>query len=266
MNKLIYIIGILAATVISLRMVAQNVPGQKIPSADDSLQCKIQKAQTLVKEGKKEEASKILTGIMATHSYNKEAVQWWLMANMKRSPTGEVDAIQMLDSMALVYPSNDALLFYKVFIQTEYGMTKEALENQERLIARHPQDDENWIGRGQILYSLERYTEACGSFDKALELNPSRTDVLGMKASALAKLGQYDLAISTLNSSLERGPNNANAIYNRACLYCLKGDKANALADLKHAIELNPRLRKHAPTDEDFKSLWEDVEFIALTK
>ncbi len=266
MKKLIYIIGFLVPVVLSLRMVAQNVPGQAEPSSGDSLKYKIQKAQTLVKEGKKVEASKILTGIMATHSYNKEAVQWWLIANMKRSPSGEVDAILMLDSLALVYPSNDAILFFKVFIQAEHGMNEEALKNQEILLKRHPQDDENWIGRGQILFGLERYPEACDSFDKALELNPSRTDVFGMKASALTKQGKFDLAISTLNRSLIREPNNPNAIYNRACIYCLKGDKANAIADLKHAIELNPRFKQHAKTDEDFKSLWEDVKFIELTR
>jgi hypothetical protein len=46
----------------------------------------------------------------------------------------------------------------------------------------------------------------------------------------------------------------------------LKGDKVNALADLRKAVEINPRLKQHARTDEDFKSLWEDEEFKTITK
>ena len=86
-----------------------------------------------------------------------------------------------------------------------------------------------------------------------------------MQADALLKLGRYDEAISTYNKAVEIAPEYAVVIYNRGCAYCRKGDKANALADLKKAISLNPQFKASAPKDEDFKSLWDDEEFKKLT-
>jgi len=265
MKKLIYMISFLLAVTISLSTMPQDVPGTNT-AADDSLQFHLQKAQTLVKQGKNEEASRILTGIMATNPNNKEAVQWWLIANMKRSPTGEVDAIPMLDSLARLYPDNTGILFFKIFIQAEHGMNQEALTNVEKLIAVQPEDADNWIVKGQILQGMERHQDACTAFDKALKLNPSRTDVWGMKASSLAKTRQYTEAIIVMNKGIELAPNAPENYYNRACIYSLKGDKNNALADLKKAFSINPEFKKYALTDSDLKSLYEDEEFKELTK
>jgi tetratricopeptide (TPR) repeat protein len=265
MKKLIYLLSFLMAISLSQGTLAQDVP-VKIAAEDDSLQFHLQKAQTLVKQGKKEEASQILTGIMATHPNNKEAVQWWLIANMKRSPTGEADAIPMLDSLSRAYPSNTGILFFKTFIQAEHGMNQEALSNVEKLIKIQPEDADNWIIKGQILQGMDKHQEASVAFAKAIILNPSRTDVYGMEASSLAKTGQFDEALTLMNKGIELAPNAPENYYNRACVYSLKGDKSNALADLKKAFSMNPEFKKYAITDSDLKSLYEDNEFKELTK
>jgi len=266
MKKLIYLISFLLAVSFSQRTWAQGVSDQNIHANEDTLKAHLQKAQILVQKGQKEEASKILTNIMGTNPNNKEAVQWWLIAKMKRSPTGEVDAIPMLDSLSKLYPSNTGILFFKIFIQAEHGMNQEALTNVEKLIAVQPEDADNWILKGQILQGMERYQDACTAFDKAIKLNPSRTDVWGMKASSLSKLGQYTEAISLMNKGIELSPNAPENYYNRACIYSLKGDKSNALVDLKKAFSMNPEFKKYALTDTDLKSLYDDAEFKELTK
>jgi len=76
---------------------------------------------------------------------------------------------------------------------------------------------------------------------------------------------RYDEAISVLNKSVEFAPDYAVNIYNRGCVYCLMGDEANALADLRKAISLNPQFKSYAPKDEDFKSLWDNEIFKKLT-
>lgn len=55
-------------------------------------------------------------------------------------------------------------------------------------------------------------------------------------------------------------------MYNRACIYSLKGKKANTIADLERAIGMEPSFREYARTDEDFKSLYDDEDFKKLTK
>lgn len=238
--------------------------GQEIDR--DSVQVYLKKAQTFFREGKISEANGIYTLLMKEYPANREAVQGWLIANMKRSPSGEVEAILQLDSLNKLYPENIGIIFFRAFIEAEYGKNEAALKDVERLITTQPDSADNWILKGQLMHGMKRYQEAVEAFEKATTLNPGRTDVWGMKAAALVQTGEHEAALTAAKKGVELAPGNAFAMYNRGCIYALKGDKANALADLRKALEINPRLKQHAKTDEDLKSLWEDEEFITITK
>jgi tetratricopeptide (TPR) repeat protein len=233
---------------------------------DDSLKARLMRANNLARQGKTGEASKIFTGIMENYPDNKAAVQGWLMVNMKRSPTGEEEAIQMLLDLGKLYPKNTGIIFFKMFLEAEHGRNEEALKDVEILIGLQPDTAVNWVAKGQILYEIKQYNQALEAFSKATNLDPRRADVWGMKAGALAKLGRFDEALISVNKGIELAPNFFAGIYNRACIFCLKGDKVNALADLKKAIELNPGIKNHAKMDEDFRSMFEDEDFKNLTK
>jgi len=232
----------------------------------DSVKVVLKKATTLLREGKKAEANGIYSVLMKEYPACREAVQGWLIANMKRSPTGEQEAILQLDSLSKIYPENTGIIFFRAFIEVEYGKNEEAFRDVEKLIAMQPDSADNFILKGQLLHGMKRYQEAVESFEKAVVLNPRRTDVWGMKAAALVQTGKHDEALKAAHKGVELTPGNAFAIYNRGCIYALKGDKVNALSDLQKAVENNPRLKQHARTDEDFKSLWEDEEFKTITK
>jgi len=230
-----------------------------------SLKEELAKAQTLAKQGNAAEASKVYTEIMANYPDNKEAVQGWLILNMKRSATGEQEAIKQLEELEKSFPNNSGILFFKSFLQAEYKKFDEALAGFEKLVTLQPDTAVNWIAKGQVLSYMNRNEEALEAFEKAASLDPKRLDVWSMRASALSSMGRYEEAISILNKAEELSPDNAVNIYNRACVYCLKGDEANALADLKRAIALNPQFKAYATQDEDFKSLWDDPDFKSLT-
>jgi tetratricopeptide (TPR) repeat protein len=157
-------------------------------------------------------------------------------------------------------------MFFKYFIQAEYGKTEEALAGFTKLTEMQPDTAVNYIGRGQMLSALKRHEEAAMAFEKSLKLDPSRFDVWGMNASELAYLKKYDEALVAINKGIELNPGYAGNIYNRACIYCLKGDKTHALEDLGTAFAKMPELKQHARGDEDLKSLWEDTEFKKITE
>lgn len=251
----IRLIVVVLISTISITVTSQN-------TANDDLI----NAQKLVMQGKKTEASAILGKLMETQPDNKQVVQFWLMANMKRSPTGEMDAIVQLDSLQNLYPENTGIMFFKYFIQAEYGKTEEALAGFSRLTELQPDTSLNWIGKGQMLSALNRHEEAVAAFGKALSLDPKRFDVWGMEAIELASLKKYDEALDAINKGIELDPGYAGNIYNRACIYCLKGDKIHALEDLASAISKMPQLKQHARNDEDLKALWNDVEFKKITE
>jgi tetratricopeptide (TPR) repeat protein len=135
-----------------------------------------------------------------------------------------------------------------------------------RLIKIQPDTALNYIVKGQALYAMGKYKEAYKAFNKATSLDPKRVDVWGMKAGALAKMGKFTKAIAAADKGLETAPDNPVGMYNRACIYSLKGDKAHALADLKKAISLDPSFKESARKDEDFKNLYSDEEFMKLTE
>lgn len=232
--------------------------------SDDTVKTALQRAEALVREGKPAEASKIYNNIMKNHPNNKGAVQGWLMVNMKRSPTGEKDAIIQLDSLGRIYPDNTGILFFKAFLEAEFGMNDEALRDANKLIELQPDTSLNYIAKGQVLYAMEKYDEAFKAFDKATSLDPSRSDVWGMKASALAKAGRFEEAVSAINKGIDMDLQNPVNFYNRACLYSLKGDKVNAITDLEKAISMNPAFKQHARNDTDFKNLSNEEGFKKL--
>jgi tetratricopeptide (TPR) repeat protein len=191
----------------------------------------LDKAQTLAIKGNIEEASKIYTGIMANYPENREAVRGWIMANMKRTPTGEEEMIGQLEGLEKLYPKNTAILWAKAYLQVEFNHNDESLATSEKLIRMQPDSAANWGVKARALHSMHKYEEAISSYNRAVQLDPDQ----------------------------------AEYIYQRGCVYCLKGDKANALTDLKKAISLDTQLKEWAPKDEDFKSLWDDEDFKKLT-
>lgn len=219
------------------------------------------KAQALFKDGKPEEATKIYLDLIGKYPKNREAVQGWLMVNMKRTPTGEQDAIKQLEELEKTYPDNTGILFFKTFIQAEYNQVDEALKNTEKLVTIEPDNGVNWLMRGQLLENLGRNDEALTSYQKSTVLTPGNSDAWQNLAGLQAKNGKLDEAIADFTKAIDLSPAQPVCIYNRGCCYSRKGDKANALADLGKAVQMNPQLKSYATTDPDFKSLWDDPDF-----
>lgn len=251
MKKLNFFLAVVTAVLISCCLQGQTT----------AVKDELAKAQDLARQGNTAEANQIYLDIMGRHPENREAVQGWLMINMKRSPTGEQDAIKQLEELEKTYPENTGILFFKTFIQTEYNHLDEALKNAEKLTVLQPEDDVNWLMKGQILEAMNRNDEALVALEKSTSLGPENADAWQIRAGLLAKMNKLDESISSYNRAIELAPGQPVFLYNRGCVYCRKGDKVNALADLGKATTMNPQFKAYAAKDEDFKSLWEDEDF-----
>jgi tetratricopeptide (TPR) repeat protein len=84
-----------------------------------------------------------------------------------------------------------------------------------------------------------------------------------LAAKPLLDAGQPDRGAAVFLEALERHPGNSNVLYNLACFESLAGRPDDALAHLSEAIELDPRMREWARTDEDFAAIREDPRFPA---
>ncbi len=255
MKKLAFFLVPLAAIIISYRSYGQ------VPTVKDELA----KAQALAKEGNTTEASAVYTDIMGKYPNNRDAVQGWLILNMKRSPTGEEEAIKQLEELEKTYTDNTGIMFFKAFIQAEYNHSDEALATIEKLISIQPDTALNYILKGQLLESVNRDEEAMEALNRATMLDPKNPDAWQIQAGLFLKAEKYDDAILSYDRAIQLAPAQPVFLYNRGCAYCLKGDLENALADLGKAISINPRFKSSAASDEDYKSLWENEDFKKLT-
>jgi quercetin dioxygenase-like cupin family protein len=75
-----------------------------------------------------------------------------------------------------------------------------------------------------------------------------------------------DGAREILADGMRHHPESPSLLYNLACLEAVGGERRQAIATLRRAIELRPELGEWARKDSDFESLHGNQEFIALTR
>jgi len=77
--------------------------------------------------------------------------------------------------------------------------------------------------------------------------------------------GEYREALAIVRDGLEQKPHNPALHYQVACHEALLGNRDAALEHLRRAVESGERFRAWATDDEDFASLRDDAEFLAIT-
>lgn len=82
----------------------------------------------------------------------------------------------------------------------------------------------------------------------------------------LVKLSQYNEAIKSFNKAIEIYPQYADAWYEKARCYSIKGEKANAFQSLNRAVTFDPNLKAQAQRDPDFRWLSNDGQFKEITQ
>ncbi len=73
-------------------------------------------------------------------------------------------------------------------------------------------------------------------------------------------------AFRPFEKAIELKPDYAHVWFNRACSYAFKGNKENALSNLKKAVELDASLKEEAKKDQYSKALQNNKDFKELIK
>ena len=74
--------------------------------------------------------------------------------------------------------------------------------------------------------------------------------------------GMLDEAIGFLDEALKEDPDSPKYLYARASAHALKKQVEPASADLRKAVELEPRIRFQAVNDPDFEEIRDEASFI----
>ncbi|HHT9106228.1 MAG TPA: tetratricopeptide repeat protein [Candidatus Wujingus californicus] len=139
-----------------------------------------------------------------------------------------------------------------------YKAQWEEINKINQLLFDHVQD---LISKGFILHGLGRDQEALQAFEKATKENPHNVIAWRQKGLLLVGLNRYEEALKAFEEHNKLNPGDVMPWYFRACMYSLRNDKKNALANLSKAIELDTKYKEPAKKEDDFKTLWDDEDF-----
>ena len=107
-----------------------------------------------------------------------------------------------------------------------------------------------------LLHASDAAEDGCRKLDARL-----RAQTRGAEAPTIRVFtsDELDLASGDCRKSLDLNPDNADALYNFACIFSKQNNTDKALEHLSRAIELNPSSAQQARNDLDLQRLREDT-------
>ncbi|MBE9039464.1 tetratricopeptide repeat protein [Oscillatoriales cyanobacterium LEGE 11467] len=141
------------------------------------------------------------------------------------------------------------------------GALEEAVQTQERFGEQLQELTRYQLKDARALMEAGEYSSAIELYDKAIQLNVDDPALLCDRGAALVQLHRYDEASDAYKRATELSPENAEIWYDLARCRALQGSVAQAVANLKQALQLNPQMGEKAKSDADFAIVRENEWF-----
>jgi|GEM_PF-1761424 len=236
---------------------------QNAPAASPAKQY-FDQAQQLAREGKYDDALAAFDKGIKLEPYNEAAVMQQNRIFMELNRPD--DALKMWDKWIELKPDDPQRWLYKMIAAGETDRGDQALKAADMLTQLQPDKVTGWKAKGQCLAGMNRNKEALQAVDRAITLDPMDDDSWRIRLAAESNLKEFDSSIDFCSKIFAQHPKCIVAVYDRAGLYAMKGDKAHALTDLKSALAIrsDAGTRAFARQDERFKSLRSETEFQKL--
>lgn len=142
----------------------------------------------------------------------------------------------------------------KVFSKGDYGKAIRLFET----VVENFRTEREISDRARIRLSVARARQ------KGEAPTPTDAEEMYYRGVLAANDARFDEAEEMYQRVLKKEPENDKALYALAALSGVKGDASTACAHLAKAIEINNTNRIYALNDDDFESVREDDQFIAL--
>jgi tetratricopeptide (TPR) repeat protein len=152
-----------------------------------------------------------------------------------------VDALADLKEAQRLAPASARIHFIRANVYQAKGDLKAMAAEQAEAMALPPDDEICWVIRGVDKISRRDAIGALADFDAALALNPKLCFARQNKAHVLSEmLGKNDEAIAELTRLLDATPDFSIGLRGRGVLYARQKKRAEAIADGRRALELQP--------------------------
>ncbi len=154
-----------------------------------------------------------------------------------------------------------------IFHYKEMHLFPELTDLLTQIILKTPWFSGLYAELGEIQWSkFKKYDEAKEFYEKAIELEPQRSDYHQNLGLIFYFQKKYTDALLSFEKSLTLDPANSVTLYNKACVLALLNDKQGSLHSLKEALYFDESLKAKALHDPDFKFLHANPQFIEITR
>ncbi|MCA1754266.1 MAG: tetratricopeptide repeat protein [Spirochaeta sp.] len=131
-------------------------------------------------------------------------------------------------------------LFKEAYDFIRLGKEDEGIARIREFLVKHPDVWNAWFILGWGLRRLERYEDATGAFQKALELGPRKPDTLNELAICSMETGAFPESEKLLVEALRQEPDNVKFVSNLGILALKREDLEEARAYFLAALEIEP--------------------------
>jgi tetratricopeptide (TPR) repeat protein len=173
-------------------------------------------------------------------------------------------AVELLNKLLAAYP-DDAIAWFKTGnAMTALGQLPDAIKCYDQAIENAPRTTavwsdrerlrgvfvsvkpnqvsvEAWNGKGLALKAIGRPAEALACYEKALAIDPRKSDVWCNKGSALYAQGRVEEALVCLEEATSVNPRDFKSWCNQGVMLKALGRLREAVCCYDKALEINPR-------------------------
>jgi len=120
------------------------------------------------------------------------------------------------------------------------NLLDKAISYFDRALEIEPNRPDIMSSKGEALLSSDKFEEAISYFDRALEIDPGNLNAIRGKGQALAELNEFEEAHSYLDRALEAQPNDDETLIRKGDAFRIEGNYDQAYQYLHKALEVNP--------------------------
>jgi tetratricopeptide (TPR) repeat protein len=122
---------------------------------------------------------------------------------------------------------------------TAQTISADLITQSSRESASQVKDASYWFDKGALCATYGNDSAAIKYFQKAIALDPQRSDAFFEQGVSYGQLENFFEAIALIDKAIEMDPHNGLYYYGRARVYLLADDKEKAIEDFKKAAELD---------------------------
>jgi len=148
------------------------------------------------------------------------------------------------------YPESDQVKQVSLRVQTSLGeialaesKPDEAEKAFRRVLELNPQSARAHSGLAEILLAANKHSEAITEAKAAVTAGDDRAAIFALLGVALTNTNKQDEALAAFDEVLKREPKNTLALLYRAEVYAARNKPAEAAADLRSALAIEPNTR-----------------------